>query len=144
MIYELLEHIKDRIESQTSYKAVVLPHLPAVYTLNTAYVIIPDDIGMEFAITSDMFSEFNIDIYFVTSDCNADDVNTMSKLVMKGYSSAKTLLDNVFDRGNRSYSDADMDANCSDISVSMKTWLVGGKIPVSVNLTTKWKAIIKG
>lgn len=143
MIYELLEHLKNEIESQTSFKAVVLPHLPGVYSLNTAYIIIPDDIQMEFAITSGSFSNFKVEIYFVTSDCNADDVNNLSRLVMKGYSSAKTLMDKVFNRGNRSYSDEDMDANCSDIAISMKTWLVSGKIPVSVNVTTSWMAIIK-
>lgn len=143
MIYELLKHLKDRIESQTSYKAVVLPHLPGVYSLNTAYIIIPDDIQMEFAISSGSFSNFKVEIYFVTSDCAVDDVNNLSKLVMKGYSSARTLLNDVFDRGNRSYSDEDMDANCSDVAISMKTWLVSGKIPISVNVSTSWHAIIK-
>lgn len=144
MIYELLEHLKSRIESNTQFRAVVLPTLPALYTLNTAYIIIPDNVSMQFGITSDIFSDFSIDIYFVVSDCNADDMSTMSRNVMKAYSSVKVLLEDILPRGGRSYSDSDMDANCHDINVSAKTWMTGGKIPISVNMSTKWKAILKG
>lgn len=144
MIYDLLEHLKSRIESQTNFKAVVLPSLPGVYALNTAYILVPTKMSAEFAITDQMFSDFTIEMYFVTSDCNADDVNTLSKNVIKAYSSVKTLVEDVIPRGERSYSDEYIDANCSDIAVSMKTWMTGGKIPVSVNISTVWKAIIKG
>lgn len=144
MLYDLLEHLKSRVESQTSFKAAILPALPGFYTLNTAYIIVPSNMTAEFAITEEMFSEFTVDIYFVTSDCNADDVNTLSKNVLKGYESVKSLIDKVIPRGERSYSDKYVDANCKDIAVSMKTWMTGGKIPVSVHISTKWKAIIKG
>lgn len=144
MIYELLEHLKSRIESTTQFRAMVLPTLPAVYTLNTAYIIIPDNVSMQFGISSDIFSDFSIDIYFVVSDCNADDMATMSKNVMKAYSSVKTLINDILPRGGRSYSDSDMDANCHDINVSAKTWMTGGKIPISVDMSTQWRAILKG
>ena len=144
MIYELLEHLKSRIESTTQFRAMVLPTLPAVYTLNTAYIIIPDNVSMQFGISSDIFSDFSIDIYFVVSDCNADDMGTMSKNVMKAYSSVKTLINDILPRGGRSYSDSDMDANCHDINVSAKTWMTGGKIPISVDMSTQWRAILKG
>lgn len=144
MIYELLEHLKSRIESTTQFRAMVLPTLPAVYTLNTAYIIIPDNVSMQFGISSDVFSDFSIDIYFVVSDCNADDMATMSKNVMKAYSSIKTLINDILPRGGRSYSDSDMDANCHDINVSAKTWMTGGKIPISVDMSTQWRAILKG
>lgn len=143
MIYELLEHLKSRIESETNYKSLILPALPGVYALNTAYIIVPDDVGMQFGITSDIFTDFTIDIYFVVSDCNADDMHTMSKNVMKAYSSVRTLLDSVIPRGQRSYSDSDIEANCYEVNASTKTWMAGGKIPISVNITTQWKAIIK-
>lgn len=144
MIYELLEHIKDRIESSTDYKSVILPSLPGVYSLNTAYIIIPDNITMEFAITSEMFSTFTVDIYFVTADCNADDISTMSRAIMKGYKSIGDILNKALPRGERSYSDGDMDANCYNVNVSMKTWMTAGKLPVSAHLSTNWKAILKG
>lgn len=144
MIYELLEHLKSRIESTTQFRAMVLPTLPAVYTLNTAYIIIPDNVSMQFGISSDIFSDFSIDIYFVVSDCNADDMATMSKNVMKAYGSVKTLINDILPRGGRSYSDSDMDANCHDINVSAKTWMTGGKIPISVDMSTQWRAILKG
>lgn len=144
MIYDMLEHLKDKIESRTKFKAMVLPTLPGVYSLNTAYIIIPDNMSYEFAISSDVFSDFTIDIYFVVSDCNADDINTMSNNVLKGYQSANTLVQDVIPRGERSYSDGDMDANCSGLQVSMKSWMVGGKIPISVHVSTEWKAILKG
>ena len=144
MIYELLEHLKSRIESTTQFRAMVLPTLPAVYTLNTAYIIIPDNVSMQFGISSDIFSDFSIDIYFVVSDCNADDMATMSKNVMKAYSSVKTLINDILPRSGRSYSDSDMDANCHDINVSAKTWMTGGKIPISVDMSTQWRAILKG
>lgn len=144
MIYELLEHLKSRIESTTQFRAMVLPTLPAVYTLNTAYIIIPDNVSMQFGISSDIFSDFSIDIYFVVSDCNADDMVTMSKNVMKAYSSVKALINDILPRGGRSYSDSDMDANCHDINVSAKTWMTGGKIPISVDMSTQWRAILKG
>ena len=144
MIYELLEHLKSRIESTTQFRAMVLPTLPAVYTLNTAYIIIPDNVSMQFGISSDIFSDFSIDIYFVVSDCNADDMVTMSKNVMKAYGSVKTLINDILPRGGRSYSDSDMDANCHDINVSAKTWMTGGKIPISVDMSTQWRAILKG
>lgn len=144
MIYELLEHLKSRIESTTQFRAMVLPTLPAVYTLNTAYIIIPDNVSMQFGISSDIFSDFSIDIYFVVSDCNADDMATMSKNVMKAYGSVKALINDILPRGGRSYSDSDMDANCHDINVSAKTWMTGGKIPISVDMSTQWRAILKG
>ena len=144
MIYELLEHLKSRIESTTQFRAMVLPTLPAVYTLNTAYIIIPDNVSMQFGISSDIFSDFSIDIYFVVSDCNADDMATMSKNVIKAYSSVKALIEDILPRGGRSYSDSDMDANCHDINVSAKTWMTGGKIPISVDMSTQWRAILKG
>lgn len=144
MIYELLEHLKSRIESNTQFRAMVLPTLPGVYSLNTAYIIIPDNLSMQFGITSNVFSDFSIDIYFVMSDCNADDMSTLSKNVMKAYDSVKVLLEDVLPRGGRSYSDADMDANCHDVNVSAKTWMTGGKIPISVNMSTEWRAILKG
>lgn len=144
MIYELLEHLKNRIETNTQFKAMVLPTLPAVYSLNTAYIVVPDNVSMEFGITSEIFSDFTIDIYFVVSDCNADDMATMSRNVMKAYNSVKVLLEDILPRGGRSYHDTDMDANCHDINVSAKTWMTGGKIPISVNMSTKWKAILKG
>lgn len=144
MLYELLEHLRSRIESKTQFRAMVLPSLPGVYSLNTAYIIIPDNLSMQFGITSDIFSDFSVDIYFVVSDCNADDMITMSKNVMKAYNSVKVLIDDVLPRGERSYSDSDMDANCHDINISAKTWMTGGKIPISVNMSTQWGAILKG
>lgn len=144
MLYELLEHLRSRIESKTQFRAMVLPSLPGVYSLNTAYIIIPDNLSMQFGITSDIFSDFSVDIYFVVSDCNADDMITMSKNVMKAYNSVKVLIDDVLPRGERSYSDSDMDANCHDINISAKTWMTGGKIPISVNMSTQWRAILKG
>lgn len=143
MIYEFLEHMRQRIESRTNFKAMILPSLPAVYSLNTAYIIIPSNMPIDFAISNDMFAKFKVDIYFVTSDCNADDVSTMSKNVMKSYSVVKKLVDDIYPRSERSYSDADLDANCDSISVSMKSWMTGGKIPISTCISTSWKAIIK-
>lgn len=144
MIYELLEYLKSKVESETKFKAVVLPALPGFYTLNTAYIIVPDSLSYEFAISSGTFSNFNIDIYFVVSDCNADDISTMSNNILKGYQSASQLANDVLPRGERSYSDDDMDANCRSLQISMKTWMTGGKIPVSVHVTTEWRAILKG
>lgn len=144
MIYELLEHLKARIESNTGFKALILPSVPAVYELNTAYIIVPEKMGMEFAITEQMFADFHINMYFVTSECQADDMKTMSKNVLKAYSSVSQLLEDVMPRGGRSYSDEDMDANCYDLDVSMKTWMTAGKIPISTRISTRWKAIIKG
>lgn len=144
MIYGLLEYLKDRIESSTNFKAMILPALPGVYALNTAYIIVPDNVNCEFAITSEMFSSFVIDIFFVTSDCNVDDISTMTKNIAKAYSSAKSLVNDVLPRGARMYADNDIDASCSDVSVSMKSWLVANRIPISTHLSTRWKALIKG